>query len=101
MVTRSFGVSVSISANGTIVLSLGEISADPGRLISAGEVVGSAGEDSSLGVHPGDARMVSSAPWVFGGQGSTPPIVVSGGWGNGTFLWNLCVFASSLRDSTF
>ena len=36
MVARSFGVSVMISANGIIVLPLGEISTDPGRLISAG-----------------------------------------------------------------
>ena len=71
MVARSFGVSMSILADGVIVLPLREISADPGQLISAGKVVASAGGDSSLGVHPGDARMVSSASWDFVGQGST------------------------------
>ena len=44
------------------MLPLGEISADPGRLMSDGKVVGSASGDSLLGVHPGSARMVSSAP---------------------------------------
>ena len=74
MVTRFFGVSVLILADGIIMLPLRETSADPGRLVSAGEVVCSPGGDSLLGVHPGDARMVSSVPWVIVGEGSTPPI---------------------------
>ena len=61
MVARSYGVSLLILADGIIVLPLKEIFADSGRLISAGEVVGSAGGDSSLWVYPGDARIVSSA----------------------------------------
>ena len=76
-VNRSFRVLMSTSANGTLVLSLGGVSAEPGRvssvLASAGKVVGSTGGVSSLGVHLGDTRMVSTAPWVSTGLSSMPP----------------------------
>ena len=51
-------------------------STDTGRLVSAAKVMGFARGASSLGVHPGDARMVLSVPWVVAGWGSTPPISV-------------------------
>ena len=100
MVTRFFGATVSILADGIIMSLLGAISADTGRLVSAGEVVDSAGGASSSGVHPGDARMGIICPLGFCGVGLHTSNIGSGGWGNSAFLWSLCVFASSLSNST-
>ena len=75
-VIRSLRASVLISAAGTIMSPLTPHPyTDSGRLVSADKVVGSTSGASSLGVHPSDARMVLTLPWVVEGRGSTTPIL--------------------------